>query len=247
MENKKFDFKKFINDSKQALLNPKEYFIAMPSDVSMGTLIIKALIYGTVAGVFSLLWSVLGITGLFGGSIGVMALIWSIIASVIGLFLGGVIMLIISSICSGNTNFEANLRVSASLLVLMPISAFLSVFSGLNSFLGVIIGLAVNLWGIWMIYNALIHNLNAKPESSKILAYVLAGILVLFMLIGFGVRRSVSKFTGIDNKEINKIMKEYEKSAEDILKEVGEATKEYEEAVKEMGKEIEKELDKEVE
>ncbi|GEM_PF-412148 len=253
MANEKFNFKKFIDDSKQALLNPKEYFVSMTSEGDIGSLVIKALIYGAVAGVFALLWSVLNITGIgggmFGEAIGIMALIWSIIGAVIGLFLGGVIILIISSICTGETDFEANLRVSAVLLVLMPINAFLEVFGGLSYFLGAIIGLAVNLWGIWMLYNALIHNLKAKPETSKVIAYVLAGIFALFMIIGLSSRRALSKYTGLNSRKARNIMKEYGVDANKLMKEAEKMTEDYEKTANEMSKEYEKaakELEKHV-
>ena len=48
------------------------------------------------------------------GAIGIMAFIWSVIGAVIGLFIGAVILLVISSICKGSTDFEANMRVTAA-------------------------------------------------------------------------------------------------------------------------------------
>ncbi|MDA3781082.1 MAG: Yip1 family protein [Bacteroidales bacterium] len=241
MTEEKFDFKKFIDDSKQALLNPKEYFTSLTSDEGIGVLVIKALIYGAVAGVFAFLWNVFNITGIgmFGGAIAILAFVWTIVAAVIGLFLGGVIILIISSICTGKDDFEANLRVSAVLLVLMPINAFLAVFGGLSNFLGAIIGLAVNLWAVWMIYNALIYNLKAKPETSKVIAYVLAGVFALFMIIGLVTRSRAPRYLGLNNREARNIVKEYGKSANKLMKEAEKMSKEVENAAKDISKDYE--------
>src|SRR5665647_786489 len=105
MSNGTFDFNEFIKESKDVLVNPKLYFSTMKTSGGMTEPLIKAVIYGAIAGIFSFLWSLLGVgavsSGLFGGAVGIMLLIWAIIAAIIGLFIGGVITLVISSICKG--------------------------------------------------------------------------------------------------------------------------------------------------
>ncbi len=118
-----------------------------------------------------------------------MSLIWSVIAAIIGLFIGGVIMLVISAICGGNTDFEANLRVSASLMVVYPINAFLAFFNGINYTLGGVVALAVSLFGIYLLYHAVIQALKGKESSVKIVAIV----LLVFALVGFFGGRKASK------------------------------------------------------
>ena len=170
MSNESFNFGAFIKDSIDALIKPKEYFPTLKTDGSLGGPVIKALIYGAISGVFALLWSLLNLSatlGGFGGAIGIMALIWAIIGAVIGLFIGAVITLVVSAICGGSTDYIANAHVTAALMVLMPVSAILSIFSGLNLTLGFIIKLAVNLYGIYMLYFALIGPLKAKEGSAK--------------------------------------------------------------------------------
>ncbi len=73
---------------------------------------------------------------MFGGAFGIMILIWKIIGSIIGLFIGAVILLVISSVCKGNTDFEANVRVIAAIMVVMPISAFFGFAGHINFYLG---------------------------------------------------------------------------------------------------------------
>lgn len=198
MSNETFDFNSFIKESKAVLLNPKSYFAALNLQGGFTEPLIKAVIYGAIAGIFSFLWSILNLTpntgGLLGGSIGVLAFIWSAIGAVISLFIGAVIILILSSICKGNTDFEACLRVSAALLVIMPISNFLEFTLGLNLTFGMIINLGVNLVGLWLLYNALIQTLKAKPETVKKVSYFLMALLILFMLIGTASRRASNRY-----------------------------------------------------
>src|SRR5450759_826182 len=128
MNNGTFDFNEFIKESKDVLVNPKSYFSTMKTSGGMTEPLIKAVIYGAIAGVIAFIWSLLNIGAMggsmFGGGFGIMILIWKIIGSIIGLFIGAVILLVISSICKGNAGFEANLRVTAAVMVVMPISAF---------------------------------------------------------------------------------------------------------------------------
>src|SRR5664280_1908112 len=156
MADSTFDFNLFIKESKDVLVNPKSYFSTMKTTGGMTEPLIKALIYGAVSGILTLIWSLLNIGAMtnsfFGGAIGVMAFIWAVIAAIIGLFIGAVVILVISSICKGSTDFESNLRVSAALLVIMPINAFLGFAGHFNLYFGVIVSLAVGLYAMWMLY-----------------------------------------------------------------------------------------------
>ena len=86
-------------------------------------------------------------------------------------------------ICSGDTNYETNVRVTASLMVLTPVNALLSFITGINLYLGIIISLLIGLYGIWLLYTALINSLSAKEKVAKIVCIVLAILLAFFTLI----------------------------------------------------------------
>ena len=191
MSNESIDLNKILKDSRETLLNPKGYFESMSLTGGLAEPLIKAAIYGTVAGLFALLWSVLEWSalggGFLGGAVGIMALIWSVVGAVIGVLIGGAIMLAISAICGGNQDFEANLRVAASIMVVYPVSAFLAFLYGINYTLGGMIGLAVNLYALYLLYQAVISALKGKESSAKIVLIVLA---ILVLLVFFGGRRA---------------------------------------------------------
>ncbi|HEX2967751.1 MAG TPA: Yip1 family protein [Bacteroidales bacterium] len=196
MSNGSFDINEFVKDSKAVLTEPN-YFATMKTSGGMTEPLIKAVIYGAISGVFIFLWSVLHVGpvtgGLFGGAIGVMAFIWAVVGAVIGLFIGAVILMILSSICKGNTDFEANARVIAAVMIVMPISSALSFFSGINFYLGIIVGLIVNIFAIWLTYKGLVQALKAKPDTAKIVLYVLIAIFVIFTLAGLGAKRRANQ------------------------------------------------------
>ena len=179
--------------------------------------LIKALIYGAVSGILTLIWSLLNIGAMtnsfFGGAIGVMAFIWAVIGAIIGLFIGAVVTLVISSICKGSTDFESNLRVTASIMVMMPINALFGFAGHFNIYLGLIVSLALTIFALWLLYNALVEALKANAETSKIVTYVLIAIFALFMLLGLGARRKARQFTDEFNKrDVSELLKDTPKN-----------------------------------
>jgi hypothetical protein len=216
MSNGTFDFNLFLQESKETLLNPKSYFSTMKTSGGITEPLIKAVLYGFIAGIFSLLWGLLKIGavggGMLGGAIGFMAFIWAIIGAVIGLFIGAVILLIISSICKGNADFEANLRVTAAVMVVMPISALLGFASGLNIWLGLIVSLVVWGYSLWLLYNGLVEALKANAATAKIVMYVLVAIMALFLLMGVVARNKAARFMNDFSKETKDLMKDMEKT-----------------------------------
>jgi hypothetical protein len=243
MSNGTFDFNAFIKDSMDSIMNPKEYFSSMRTEGGLGEPIIKALIYGAIAGIIGFIWSLLKIGGmggfgLFGGGVGIMIFIGSLIGAIIGVFIGAVVVLIISAICGGKTDFEPNLRVAASLMVLMPISTFFGFTGSIHYYLSAIVGLAINLYGIWMLYHAVTQTLAGKEATAKILSYVFVGLIVLFLFIGFASRKAVSRFEKFGDEYIES-WEEYGKDLEKVTKEMEKQAKEMEKALKEMEKEAE--------
>ena len=98
-------------------------------------------------------------------------------------------MLVISAICGGNTDFEANLRVTASLAVVYPVQTFLSFFYGISLTLGSLIWAIVALYAIYLLYLAVKHALKGKESAARIVALV----LVVLVVIGFFTGRRASK------------------------------------------------------
>jgi len=230
MSDQGFSFKKFFEDSKKTLLSPKEYFSTMETTGGIGEPIVKALIYGAIAGIFALIWSLLNLSaasGWFGGGVGFVALIWSIIAAVIGVFIGGVIVLIISSISKGNTEFEPSMRVAAALMVVMPLSAFFGFLGGITV-LSKVISLAINLYALYLLYIAVTVALKGSDQPAKIVSYVLGGLLILFFIIGMATRGTVNRMSKSYEKNANEMLKEYQEAAEETAKELEEAAEELE-------------------
>jgi hypothetical protein len=211
MSNGTFDFNLFLNESKETLLNPKSYFSTLKTDGGITEPLIKAVIYGAISGALYFIWGIIGfggaVGGMFGGAVGIMLFIWAIIGAVIGVFIIGIVMLILSSICKGNTDFEANVRVAASLLVIMPVSAILGFTYGINFYFGMVVGVIVKVYMLWLLYHALVETLKGNAETAKIVSYVLIGLIVLFFLLGL---RTTNRFSSM-NRDATELLKELDK------------------------------------
>lgn len=238
-----FDFKKFIDETKATLLTPAAYFSVMPKTGGFAEPLIKAVIYGLVAALINLLWITLSLGavggafgGMLGGGVGVMGVVMSVIGSIIALFIGGAIVLVISAICGGSTEYEANVRVTASLMAISPISSLFGFLSGFSLWLGGIASIAVSLYGLWLLYNALIKALGGKEGPAKVISIILAIIPVLMIVSGLLCMKAVSTLPDQmmknmpmeDQEQMKKALEEATKGLEQMGKELQEEGKEAE-------------------
>jgi DMSO reductase anchor subunit len=96
-------------------------------------------------------------------------------------------------------------------MVIMPINALLGFADGLNIYLGSIVGLAVNIFTIWLLFNALVGALKAKPDTSKTVSYVLIALFVLFTIVGLGAKKKANQFMNEFNKsDMKELLKDLE-------------------------------------
>jgi len=216
-----FDFKQFIEDSKAVLLNPKEYFSVMSVSGGFTEPVIKVLIYGAIIGIINYIWFLTGLgiasgSSWLGGGVGIMALFVSIIFSVIGLFIGGVIMLVISAILSGNTDYEANVRVVAALMVISIVQSFFGFLAGINIYISAIVNIAISLWGLYITYYALTLSLKAGEKGAKILLIIFAALVVITSFTGIAARKAIQNFSGFENIE-NMSAEEQQKAALEMV------------------------------
>jgi len=230
-----FDFKKFIDETKATILTPADYFSVMPKTGGFAEPIIKALIYGVVAALINFLWITLSLGavggvfgGMLGGGVGVMGLVMSVIGSIIALFIGGAIVLVISAICGGSTDYEANVRVTASLMAISPISSLLGFLSGFSLWLGGLVSIVISLYGLWLLYNALIKALGGKEGPAKVISIILAVIPVLMIVSGLLCMKAVSTIPDQmmknipteDQEQMKKALEEATKGLEQMSKEL---------------------------
>lgn len=207
-----FDLKVFIRESKDILLSPKAYFSTMKTTGGFVEPLIKVVIYGIVAGLLTFIWSILNLSSMtssvLGATSGIFVIVKFAFITVIGLLVGAVVTLVISSICKGSSDFETSLRVVSAIMVIVPVSALFEFIGGLNFYAGLAVSLIFNIYALWLLYNALIETLKAKPETSKLVIYILIGILIVFTLLSLktmsDANRVMNEFKKLNIKGIRK-------------------------------------------
>ncbi len=213
MKESGFGIKKLFKDSKTSLLNPKEFFISMAGEGGFLEPVIKVTIFGAISGLIAYIWSLLNIipkamAGIAGSNAGIIIILLShTTTALIIFFILGIILLIISAICGGTTRFEPNIKVIAATAVLFPVSSFLNILSGIHIYPGMIVGFLIVLYGIWMVYNALITVLEAKEGAAKTASMVLGALVFLIMIGSITCFKAATEISDMYKKESEKFMR----------------------------------------
>jgi len=191
---------KFIKDTKDVITQPKQYFMHMKKEGGFTEPVLKATIYGFLS---SLITYILMKTGFlissfvfFGTNImdkiSIASLIFTPIGTIIALFILSLFLMIISSICDGSRDYEQSLRIVASLFVIYPLSSLIKLLSNINPTLVTIGDTLLSLYGLWLLYNALIYTLRAKEVSSKVVTIILAIFPVLSLTGSLVCKKSIN-------------------------------------------------------
>lgn len=110
-------------------------------------------------------------------------------------------MLVISAILGGNTDYEANVRVVASLMVISVVQGLFGFFNGINLYLAAIVCIAFSFYGLYMTYHALVQSLKAKENGSKILCIIFAVLIAIFSFTGIAAKKALQHYGNKYNLE----------------------------------------------
>jgi len=145
--------------------------------------------------------------GYVGDAVGFLAFIKIIIMTAISSAIGALLLVLISTSCRGNSDYEPNLRVTASLLAVMPVYAIFSILWELNVYLGIIISFIISLYFIWILYFGLVAALKCKQKNVSFVLYGLAVIIVLLLLLQLrsdGKQENIKSEATKSSKELKK-------------------------------------------
>ncbi len=243
MARKSFNIQDFFRGAWTSITRPGEYFSGIDKEGGIGESIIIAVIFGTLAGIISFARgsAVIGISGgiigsILGTGLGLFMFFGTLLGAMIALYAGGVIILLISAICGGSTAFETNVRVSASLLIILPLKALSGLIAGYYPNANTILSLATSFLGIWMLYHALVHTLECRKRISGIVSVALSFLPVLILMSGLICSKAVREMTKdfkLDIKpEMEKFMKDFPKMDKDSIDSIESLKKMLEEARK---------------
>jgi hypothetical protein len=218
------------------LTRPAPFYESLRGQAGLGPPLIFAAVVGLAAGVINAIYAVIGLgaaAGMAGSAIGLaaglgMLILMPIMAVVLGSFVGGAIVHVVALIAGGKGSFEHSVRIASYALAVMPIGTLLLPVP--------LVRYLPSFYGLYLVALGIIALHLADRKKTFVVTGVLAGIMVLFIVVGmlFGMAaRSASQALKTEYGEGSEFQKELRKSAEEMRKA---AERMREEAEKNRGK-----------
>lgn len=174
------------------LTKPADFYASVREVGGFGAPVVFALVAGLAGGVISAVYAFIGLgaTGrAAGGAVGTFAgasaVIMTPIFAVIGCFVGGAVVHVVSTIAGGKGTYEQSVRVAGYAGAVMPLSALLS-FVPLLRFLPTLYGLYLAAVGLVAIHAA-------DRRRTYAVMGVLAALFVIFSILAALAGRAVQQ------------------------------------------------------
>jgi len=164
-----FDLGVVIQQAKQVVTAPVEFYRSMPREGGFSEPVIFAMVMAAAAGAVFAVLSIIGLTG--AGFAGIAAIIVMPIGMLIGSFIGAAILFVIWKLMGSPRNFEGAYRSVAYSTAITPI---LTVFS-IIPYLGTIIRVA---WSTWLMIIASVE-VHERPRQTANIVFGILGALLL--------------------------------------------------------------------
>lgn len=226
-----FDLKGIADAFVRVLTRPAAFWASVSEQKGFGPPIIFAVVMGVIAGVIGAILAIAGLGALMGGmgrAIGTVAGLVGIITTpilyVVGCFIGGGVVYLIAMIAGGKPDYERSVRIASYAIAVGPIGAILGFIP--------LLSLLPGLYGLYLIALGVIALQLGDRRKTFIAAGVLAGLLVLFQLIGFFTAMALrSSGSQLETRygEGSQFQRDVERSAEEIRQKMEKAAREAQE------------------
>lgn len=174
------------------LTKPADFYASVRTASGLGAPLVFAVVMGLVSGVITAVFATIGLGaaagamgGAFGAGMGVVSILLSPIFAVIGCFVGGAIVHVISMIAGGRGTFEQSVRVAGYASAVMPIGAVLGFVPLLN--------VLPNLYGLYLVALGLVAIHAADRKRTFASVAVLAALVVLMSIMGWLAGRAMQQ------------------------------------------------------
>jgi hypothetical protein len=215
------DFAAIIPSFVGVLTRPASFWDSVKGQTGLAQPLVFSAVMGLVYGVVLAIMAVVGlgvVGGAVGGAIGAaagvsMIILGPIFAVIGGSFIGGAICHVVALIAGGKGNFEQSVRVASYATAVAPIAAvlaFIPVVRYLPSF-----------YGLYLVALGIIALHLADRKKTFVVTGVLAGIYVLFIVVGLligAAARTVGSQINTQYGEGSEFQRELRKSAEEMRK-----------------------------
>ncbi len=158
------------------VVNPRRYFTKIVADGNMEESMLKAFLYGLLAGCLVLLIRLLGGATITLGAVFTAIVIVPVLAVAL-LFVMGGLMMLVSEITGGERDWEIAIKGLASIFFIYPIILVLNALA-FNCVSMWVISLLVDIYVLFLFYNISLYCMRGKKGN----VVIVIGVLALFML-----------------------------------------------------------------
>ena len=158
------------------VVNPRRYFTKIVADGNMEESMLKAFLYGLLAGCLVLLIRLLGGATITLGAVFTAIVIVPVLAVAL-LFVMGGLMMLVSEITGGERDWEIAIKGLASIFFIYPIILVLNALA-FNCVSMWVISLLVDIYVLFLFYNISLYCMRGKKGN----IVIVIGVLALFML-----------------------------------------------------------------
>jgi hypothetical protein len=176
-EKSKFDFNSVIENAKQVVTRPREFYQEMPKTGGFTDPLIFIAVMGIAAGLIGGVFSLFSNGHIGAMSFGLISVFTMPVIAIVGCFISGMIMFAVWRLMGSTEDYQAAFRCVAFSTVIFPAFPVL----GLVPYLGTI---ASDAWWVWLMILASIGAHNLDKDKSTLVLGVLGVIIVLVGLSG---------------------------------------------------------------
>jgi hypothetical protein len=206
-----FDLSRFREESKNALLNPDRYFSSISLTGGFSEPIAKTAAYGILTGLVYLICWFFRIksfgAGYIGEAVGLLGFIKIIFVTILGSGIAALLLSFLSVLCKGNSGFEANYRVTSSLMAFIPVYSVLSISWNISFYPGLCVTTIALFYFLWLLFFAMTKSLKCRRKNIKTIMW--GFVLIIFLYVFLNLRTNIKNEKPDD--QTNKTTREIKK------------------------------------
>ncbi len=168
--------KKLLNNIRDAIVNPKNFFKTIVADGNLEDSMLMAFIYGLIGGALVLLFRLIGGATITIGTVFSQLIIVPVLAVALLFIMGGLLMLI-SEITGGERDWEIAIKGLASVFFMYPVILLLN-SCAFNCWSIWVISLLVDAWVLYILYCLSVYCM----RGARFNVLLVIGILAVFIL-----------------------------------------------------------------
>lgn len=166
-----FDIQQIIDQARQVLTRPADFYAGMPRSGGFGQPVIFILVMAVATGIIAAFWSLFG-SGVGMLATGVGAIIIYPIFALIGAFIAAGVLFLIWKLMGSEEDYETAFRCWSAATAIYPIAALLAIIPYIGTLVSIV-------WGSYLMIEASVA-VHGRARQTATIVFGILGALLLF-------------------------------------------------------------------